>query len=169
MDVEVVRRGFHRDRAFDALPLPRDHFDRFVLFVDDRDFRSFEFLVPGLDHFVAGSEVEPELEPDGCCFERGGHLGVHNAFPCRHPLDIPRSDHPFMSLEILMGYFPLEHVGNCFEPTMWVVRESGWELDVEVVEHQEWIEFAEVLVAEDTDHAGSFAFVLPLWLEYHGC
>ena len=46
-------------------------------------------VVPGLDHLVLGRQVDPELKAPHHAVLGVGHLAVHQAPACCHPLHSP--------------------------------------------------------------------------------
>lgn len=90
-------------------------------------------------------------------------------FSCCHPLDIPWTYHPLVSFEILMGELSFKHVGHSLESSVRVVWEPSWQFDMEVIQHQERVQSPEVLVAQNPDDSGPFAFILPFGFENHSC
>ena len=54
--------------------------------------------VPGLHHLVLLGQVDPELEAPQVPLRHPGHLTVHNAPPCCHPLHPPGPNHPLQSV-----------------------------------------------------------------------
>lgn len=139
IEIEEVSGHFCFNRAFNTKNLTCNDFGLNPFVLVDRDLSSLKFLVPRLAEFVFCIEVDPELEAKCCFVKAGWNLRVHDTLSGGHPLDIPWSNHSCMTLKIFVRNLPSQHVSDCLETAMGMIGESGWQGNIEEIQHQEWV------------------------------
>lgn len=140
-EVNIVRWCASGNWASDPKNLASDDLCRHSgLFITKlRDTVSRKLLVLRLAELVPSIKVNPQLEANCSFFETSWHLCMHDPSASCHPLNISRPNRACMALKVFMQHFAGEHICDCFEASVGVVRESGWQLYIEQVEHEEGI------------------------------
>jgi hypothetical protein len=124
-----------------------------------------KFLIVWLTKLILGLKIDPELESVGCLFEACRHLSVDYAFAGSHPLDISRTDLAFVSFEIFMGNYAVDHIRHSLKASMRMIRKTSRQFDVKKIKHQKGVQIAHMLVPNNPSHLGSITFPLLLGLK----
>ena len=122
-------------------------------------------MILWLAELVLGFKVDPKLEPQRILLEASRHLCVHDALASGHPLEVAWPNHTRIPLEVLMVHLPRQHISDSLKTAMWMVREARRKLDIEEVEHQEWVKVVQKATAYDSSNFRSVAFSLLSWLK----
>lgn len=133
--IDEVYWGLGTDRSNDTLGLVLNlacnHFRCDAVSFPRWNFVAEEVLVLRLAKLVLRVQVDPQLEPDTSFRIAGWHLRVHDTFPRRHPLDIAWAQLPFVPSKIFVLDLSIQHVGDCLEASVWVVRKPTRQLEIE--------------------------------------
>ena len=105
--------------------------------------------------FVVPVQVEPDLESLCGLVEAAGHLGVDEAATCGHPLHVAGTEGACISGGVLVEQATAEQVCEGLHASMRVVRESGWQFSLEVVEEEERVEVGWLLSTEVSAYLGA--------------
>lgn len=115
------RVGEVLDRV-DAVALARDDLDgdAVVVDVDGGDLGGAQVAVPRLARLEVRRQVHPQLEPDvgAAVGVLARHLGVHDAPPGRHELQVSRRQGAAVAGKVFVVDAALEEVRDCFLTTV---------------------------------------------------
>ena len=137
LNVHIDGRSVVNDWPSMTFPGSTNDFNFASFFLKKRNLIFGEFLIFRVFHFLGWFQIEPQLEAKRVFIKGAWHFRMDNSFSGGHPLYVTRTDDSFMPLEIFVIELSWFHIGDSFESPMRVIRETSWESNFEVVEHQE--------------------------------
>ena len=154
-DVNEVSGSSGSDGTLNAKDFACNDFcEDFVVFVF-WNLCSFEFLILRLAILVSSVKVQPQLESICWDIKARWHFCMNNSFSCCHPLEIARTEFTGVPLEIFVHDFSRQHVSDCLHSSMRVIWESRRQLNIEVVQHQKWIEVGQLTDSDKPFYSGT--------------
>jgi hypothetical protein len=134
-DVDEICRRPRIDWSFDSKDFSRYNLSQNLVILVYRDIFGFKLLVSRVAKLVLFEKIHPELESNGRSIKASWYLSMHDAFASSHPLHMSWHKCALVSKKIFVFDLSTKHVSDSLHTTMRVVRESCWQLDINVIHH----------------------------------